>query len=56
MSDLCSLFFLRSRIVVRASTWERDSHELYDYESALVKRKTIDLNYSGKLATDIRVR
>jgi hypothetical protein len=34
---------------VRASTWVRDSHELFDYESANLRRKVLEFNQSKSI-------
>lgn len=33
----------RAHLTLKASTWQRDSHELFDYESPNLRRKTIEI-------------
>ena len=36
-------------LLLKASTWQRDSHELFDYESPNLRRKTIEIHLSSSL-------
>ena len=38
----------RSKITLKVSTWLRDSHELFDYESINLKKEVIELEDSRK--------
>jgi len=42
----------RTHLTMRASTWQRDSHELFDYESPNLRRKTLELNQATSLTRD----
>ena len=44
----------RSHLSLKASTWQRDSHELFDYESPNLRRKTIEINQPISLIRDAR--
>ena len=39
----------RNHLVLKASTWQRDSHELFDYESPNLRRKTLEIHQSVSL-------
>lgn len=39
----------RNYLLLKASTWQRDSHELFDYESPNLRRKTIEIHSSVSL-------
>jgi|688.fasta_scaffold405878_1 hypothetical protein len=43
---------VRTHVTLKASTWLRDSHELFDYESPNLKRKVIDISNSCSLVRD----
>lgn len=34
----------RCHVLLKVSTWQRDSHELFDYESPNLRRKNFDLS------------
>jgi len=36
-----------SSILIKAKTWNRDSHGLYDYENTNVKQSVLGVNSSG---------
>jgi hypothetical protein len=44
----------RTHLSLKASTWQRDSHELFDYESPNLRRKTIEINQPISLIRDTR--
>ena len=37
-----------SRLMIKTSTWVRDSHELFDYESPNLLKKTFKIQHSSK--------
>jgi hypothetical protein len=39
----------RYHLLLKASTWQRDSHELFDYESPNLRRKTLEIHMSTSL-------
>ena len=42
----------RCHLILKASTWQRDSHELFDYESPNLRRKILDIQSACSLVKE----
>lgn len=41
------LLFIEYRLLIKTSTWVRDSHELFDYESPHLMKRTFKIQHSS---------
>lgn len=47
--DIAHNLNTRCHLVLKVSTWQRDSHELFDYESPNLRRKNFDVHAPASL-------
>ena len=49
ISNITHFLIASTRLIIKTSTWVRDSHELFDYESPHLMKKSYKIAHSSKV-------